>query len=166
MDSQNSRTCWCKLGYTSRPSEDIPTADEKASVQSHSALQDLQASEAFTTGTKDGELPPSRVISGDKLTQVKSFEAIGLDMCGPLWVNQTPKNPKGEKAYVLVVTCLSTRAVSLELTKSLNLDDFLDAMRRTIARRGLMNYVICDNAATLVAGKKEFLPYRYHQMGF
>jgi hypothetical protein len=44
------------------------------------------------------------------------FSTSGVDFAGPLYVKTIETNSKGEKAYILLITCTSTRAVHLELT--------------------------------------------------
>ena len=56
---------------------------------------------------------------------------------------------------MLLVTCLATRALHLELATSLDTDDFLMALRRFIARRGRPRLILSDNGTNLVAGEKE-----------
>ncbi|CAD5217991.1 unnamed protein product [Bursaphelenchus xylophilus] len=89
-------------------------------------------------------LPTSRTTTGTP------FESTGLDICGPL---QTKDGP----AYVLLLTCLRTRSVHLELTDSIKTEDILNAMTKFCARRGVPRYILSDNATYFVAGRKMFL---------
>ena len=50
-----------------------------------------------------------------------AFSSVGLDFCGPVHVRLRRRT---EKRYILLVTCLATRAVHLELTPSLDTDSF------------------------------------------
>ena len=52
-------------------------------------------------------------------------------------------------------TCASTRAVHLELTRGLNVQDFLLAFRRFPSRRGLPATIQSDNAKTFQSSSKE-----------
>jgi hypothetical protein len=72
------------------------------------------------------------------------FAVVGLDYAGPLYCVDSP----GSKFYILLITCAVMRAVHLELTASLSLDDFLLAFRRFCARRGQPTVVYSDNART------------------
>ncbi|XP_065065426.1 uncharacterized protein LOC135691495, partial [Rhopilema esculentum] len=65
------------------------------------------------------------------------FANTGLDFAGPLTVASKGNNDGEEKFYVFLFTCMSTRAVHLELVESLNVESFLRAFRRFTARRGL-----------------------------
>ena len=53
------------------------------------------------------------------------------------------------------MTCLSTRAVHLEVCQSLETDSFLLALRRFIARRGRPALIWSDNGTNLVGGERE-----------
>ena len=72
------------------------------------------------------------------------FAVVGLDYAGPVYCSDFP----GSKFYILLITCAVVRAVHLELTASLSLEDFLLAFRRFCARRGSPTVVYSDNART------------------
>ena len=92
------------------------------------------------------DLPSSRFDTS------RPFACVGIDYFGPLTIK---KFRKTEKRYVLHVTCLATRALHLEVATSLDMDDFLMALRRFIARRGRPRVILSDNGTNLVAGDKE-----------
>ena len=86
------------------------------------------------------------------------FSTSGVDYAGPLYVKTIEANSKGEKAYILLITCTSTRAVHLELTHDLGAQSCIRALRRFIAKRGIPKLMISDNAKTFEATEtKEFL---------
>lgn len=93
-----------------------------------------------------GDLPEERVRPS------RPFECCALDYIGPMQVKRFRKT---EKRYILLVTCLATRAIHLELTSSLTADCFLMGFRRFIARRGQPRVVMSDNGTNIVAGEKE-----------
>ena len=82
----------------------------------------------------------------------RPFTYVGLDFFGPC--NITIYRRK-EKRYVLLFTCLNTRAVHLEVTASLDLSSFLIAFASFAARRGRPLVVYSDNGTQIVAGNKE-----------
>ncbi|XP_043199299.1 uncharacterized protein LOC122369009 isoform X2 [Amphibalanus amphitrite] len=71
---------------------------------------------------------------------------------GPMLVKTGGRH---EKRYGLLVTCLATRAVHLELCHSLSTDSFLMAFRRFVSRRGRPKEVFSDNGTNLRAGERE-----------
>ena len=95
---------------------------------------------------KMAELPPARFDTS------RPFSTVGIDYLGPLTVR---KFRKTEKRYVLLVTCLATRAVHLEVANSLDTDSFLMALRRFMARRGQPKTILSDNGTNFVGGERE-----------
>ena len=94
------------------------------------------------------DLPPFRVDDGPP------FSHVGIGFAGPLMV----KNKEGDreqKVYVCLFTCASTRAVHLELVRSLEVSEFIFAFRRFSARRGLPATIISDNAKTFKGRQKK-----------
>lgn len=80
------------------------------------------------------------------------FSSIGLDFFGPVQIRM---GRRSERRFVLLVTCLSTRAVHLEVTSSLDTDSFLLALRRFMARRGCPSVIHCDNWKSFKRGERE-----------
>ena len=92
-------------------------------------------------------------LSNARFDKSRPFACVGIDFFGPLTVR---KFRRTEKRCVLLITCLATRAIHLEVADSLDLDSFLMALRRFIARRGAKPRVIwSDNGTNLVAGERE-----------
>ena len=81
-----------------------------------------------------------------------AFSSVGLDFCGPVNVRVRRHT---EKRYILLVTCLATRAVHLELTPSLDTDSFLLALRRFMARRGQPSRIFSDNWRSFKKAERE-----------
>ncbi|CAB4023458.1 hypothetical protein AWC38_SpisGene24962 [Paramuricea clavata] len=82
------------------------------------------------------DLPDFRVSSDPPFTH------IGLDFAGPFFIKsmfETKPTENGEsnpnvKAYILLITCASTRSVHIELTLGLGVQAFLLAFRRRARR--------------------------------
>lgn len=88
-------------------------------------------------------VPPSTPDLPDfRINYSISFQAVGLDYAGPLFVKDNTK------VYILLLTCASSRAVHLELTPTMTVGAFLRGFRRFIARRGLPKRIIHDNFKT------------------
>ena len=56
------------------------------------------------------------------------FRTTGVDYLGPFFI----KAPRAEKRYILLFTCLVTRAIHIEITEKLNTDESILAIRRFI----------------------------------
>ena len=89
----------------------------------------------------------------DRVTPVKApFTFVGIDCFGPFLVR---RGRSLVKRYGVLFTCLSIRAIHLEVSQSLDTDSFINAMRRFIARRGQPEEVRSDNGGNFVYGEKE-----------
>lgn len=84
------------------------------------------------------------------------FTHTGVDFAGPLYIRPDGNHEKENvKCYICLFTCASTRAVHLELVRSLTVESFLLAFRRFTSRRGLPATLISDNAKTFKGSSKE-----------
>ena len=61
-------------------------------------------------------------------------------LAGPILYQVSPK--KENKAYLVLYGCSLTRAVHLDLVKSLETNYFLASLKRFIARRGILKLLI------------------------
>ncbi|XP_043199886.1 uncharacterized protein LOC122369305 [Amphibalanus amphitrite] len=87
-----------------------------------------------------------------RFDQSRPFSAIGIDFFGPL---QVRKFRRTEKRFVLLITCLATRALHLEVACAMDTDAFLMALRRFIARRGKPKIIYSDRGTNFVGGERE-----------
>ena len=101
---------------------------------------------ALPVAPRMADLPPGR------LNTTKAFSAVGVDYFGPMLVKRFRKT---EKRYGVLFTCLSTRAIHLELANALDADSFLMALRRFFARRGQPDAMFSDNGTNFVGGERE-----------
>ncbi|XP_064623276.1 uncharacterized protein LOC135485300 [Lineus longissimus] len=88
----------------------------------------------------------------ERVTVAQSFSRVGCDYAGPLYV-KVCKGPNA-KAYILIFTCMVTRAVHLELTSDMTAVEFLQGLRRMMNRRGKCRIMYSDNAQTFKASSK------------
>lgn len=82
----------------------------------------------------------------------RPFASVGLDYFGPFLVKKLRKT---EKRYGVLFTCLSVRAVHIEVAHNLEADSLLMALRRFIARRGHPTVIFSDNGTNMVGGERE-----------
>ena len=85
------------------------------------------------------------------------FRDIMIDHMGPFVVKMSGKN---EKVWVLILTCLFSRAVSLLVCKSLDTSCFLRAFQLHVFKYGLPKLILSDPGTCLIAGvnvMKDFL---------
>ena len=93
------------------------------------------------------DLPADRVEAGQA-----PFSFVGVDMFGPFMVKRARSVVK---RYGCLFTCLSIRAIHVEICHSLDTDSFLNALQRFICRRGTPIEVRSDNGTNFVGGNRE-----------
>ncbi|XP_047246221.1 uncharacterized protein LOC124883254 [Girardinichthys multiradiatus] len=92
------------------------------------------------------ELPKERVEVSD------SFIYCGMDCFGPFIIKQGRKE---QKRYGLLFTCLSSRAVHIEMLENHSTDSFINALRCFISLRGAICKVYCDQGTNFIRAKNE-----------
>jgi hypothetical protein len=84
---------------------------------------------------------------------LRVFTNFCLDCFGPFHV---VIGRRSVKRYGILITCLSSRAVHLEVLDSTDADYFIMALRRFISLRDNPALVYSENGTNLKAGNKEF----------
>jgi hypothetical protein len=96
--------------------------------------------------------PPIAPLPTDRTQGSTAFDVIGVDFAGPITYRR--QRNKEDKAYVVLYSCSLTHAVFLELLSSLEAGEFIQSLKRLIARRGRPSKIYSDNAKTFVAAAK------------
>ena len=94
-----------------------------------------------------GDLPKERLISTSP-----PFSLVGIDLFGPFLVKRARTT---EKRYGVIFSCLTIRAVHIEIVGSLETTTFINALRRFIARRGQVTEIRSDNGTNFVGTTTE-----------
>nr|XP_049697737.1 uncharacterized protein LOC126054893 [Helicoverpa armigera] len=94
-----------------------------------------------------GDLPEGRLAHHQR-----PFTHTGVDLFGPMEVTIGRRR---EKRYGVLFTCLTVRAIHVELVGSLTTDDVIMALRRVAARRGWPRHLYSDNGTNLRGADKE-----------
>ena len=93
-------------------------------------------------------------IPKERLAMFKpAFTNTSMDFFGPILVASGRGNPV--KRYGVIFTCLTTRAVHLDLATSLSTLDFKEVFRRFQAIYGTPEIIVSDNGRNFVRGEKE-----------
>ena len=92
-------------------------------------------------------LPMARVTPGDA-----PFTAVGIDYFGPMPVKLKRSRVK---RYGCIFTCLTMRAVHIEVSQDLTTDSFLMAFSRFVSRRGAPTEVYSDNGTNFKGAECE-----------
>ena len=96
-----------------------------------------------------GQLPGLRVAAG-----FPPFTNTAIDMFGPFYIRLGRKTLK--EAQVIIFTCMTTRAVHLELVTNKSTDTFLLAFRRFASLRGHPNTCWSDCGTNFVGARSYF----------
>ncbi|XP_053690797.1 uncharacterized protein LOC128739342 [Sabethes cyaneus] len=96
-----------------------------------------------------GDLPKARLAAF-----TRPFSFVGVDYFGPLTV---VVGRRIEKRWGVLVTCLTTRAVHLEIAHTLSADSCIMALRNFMARRGKPLKIISDRGTNFTATNKELM---------
>lgn len=94
-----------------------------------------------------GDLPRARIDPFHR-----PFTNCGIDYFGPMMVKVGRRR---EKRWGALFTCLTSRAVHIELVASLSTDSAIMALRRMAARRGWPRIMYSDNATNFRGADKE-----------
>ncbi|XP_028406775.1 uncharacterized protein LOC114529217 [Dendronephthya gigantea] len=103
--------------------------------------------QAPTSRQKMADLPEDRTTPSKP-----PFTCTGIDCFGPFEVRCGRTTVK---RYGVLFTCLSIRAIHIEVASSLETGSFINALRRFIARRGQPEVIRSDNGGNFVKGEKE-----------
>ena len=88
-----------------------------------------------------------------RLNDDRPFAAIGVDLCGPLFVKNVFCEVEDElfKVWVVLFTCASSRAILLDIVPNLQASAFIRCFIRFVSRRGCPDLVVSDNGTNFIA---------------
>ena len=88
----------------------------------------------------------------DRFQEEPPFTHCGVDMFGPFHIKERRNTLK---CYGVLFTCLVSRAIHIEMTKTMDTDSFILALRHFIARRGNVRSIRCDNGSNFVGAERK-----------
>ena len=94
------------------------------------------------------DLPHDRLMSNKP-----PFSCVSVDCFGHFLIRQGRSDLK---RYGVLFTCLTTRAVHVEIANTLNTDSFIMALRRFIARRGQVVEIRSDNGGNFLSAENNY----------
>jgi hypothetical protein len=84
------------------------------------------------------------------------FLNAGIDYVGPFEIKSgNTRSKTSTKCYITLFICVATKAIHLELVSNLTSESFIAALKRFIARRGLMDHLYSDNGSNFVGANRE-----------
>lgn len=102
-------------------------------------------------------LPPMPNLPTSRVRRARAFDSTAVDFFGPITV-KSDLEPR--KKWVALFTCMTTRAVHLELADDLSANGFVHCFRRFMARRGVPSTMLSDNGTNfrLTASSLSLIP--------
>ena len=76
------------------------------------------------------------------------YRNISVDHCGPFQVKTA--SAMQESVYILVITCLWSRAVNLCICRRINKDCYLRALQLHVFEFGVPSFIVSDNGTPIV----------------
>ena len=92
-----------------------------------------------------GDLPKGRIEGSSP-----PFANVGIDFFGPIMVK---RGRSLQKRYGCLFTCMTVRAIHLEVSFSLDTDSFIHCLHRFMSRRGCPKQIFCDNGTNFVGAE-------------
>ena len=92
--------------------------------------------------------PPPPDLPSYRIDVNYCFYAVGIDYAGPLFIREKDAL---SKVYIVIFSCATSRAIHLELVKSMDKVSFMYSFERFMSRKGKPKIVISDNAKTFKA---------------
>jgi len=96
-------------------------------------------------------------MPADRTEVAPPFTKVGFDVFGP-WLVRTRKTHGGaanSKRWGVVSTCLSSRAVHVEVLESMDTSSFICALRIFFAICGTASLLRCDRGTNFIGAKAE-----------
>ena len=105
--------------------------------------------------TKSYRYPANPPLPALRLSDVRPFFATGVDNFGPVFLKTIYGRNSMYKAWVILYTCASSRAILLHLVPQIDSKCFIRSLSRLIARRGCPDHMISDNGKNLVSTESQ-----------
>jgi len=105
-------------------------------------------------GQLQAPLPPRRL--GE--TRLRAFTDVGIDYAGPFSIVMG-RGIRRKKIYILVMTCMATRAIHLEPTGGMDTTDVLNAISRFTDIRGTPISITSDNQTSFQKANQDLIDW-------
>ena len=107
-------------------------------------------------------MPPIPQLPEFRLSDDFAFSRIAVDFAGPIYVKDVYNKSSGmNKAYIMLYTCSSSRAVHLDLDPNMPTQAFVRSFKRFTARRDVPRLVVSDNVSAFKSEELERLLAEY-----
>ncbi|KAL7644522.1 UNVERIFIED_CONTAM: hypothetical protein RMT77_005354 [Armadillidium vulgare] len=85
----------------------------------------------------------------------RPYKNVGIDYTKHFWV-KVKGSPQSQKMYILIYTCLSIRAIHLDLVPDMSSESFVKSFQRFVNLYGVPDAVYSDNARSFIQGVNSF----------
>ena len=92
-------------------------------------------------------------LPADRMANIAPYTHVGIDMAGPWYVftgKTTRRTSASKKVWILIVTCLASRAIHIEVVPAMDTASFELALRRFIALRGTCVLIRSDQGSNFI----------------
>ena len=96
-------------------------------------------------------------LPADRVSPAPPFSYVGLDVFGPwqICARRTRGGLAHSKRWAVLFTCMSTRAIHIEVIESMDTSSFINALRRFLAVRGPVIQLRSDCGTNFVGARNE-----------
>ena len=94
-------------------------------------------------------------LPAERLKEAPAWSYCSLDLFGPFEIRGTTNKRSRSKGYAVILNCLLSRSVHLELVSDYGTESFLLAVRRFASIRGCPIKIWSDRGSQLLAANKE-----------
>ena len=98
----------------------------------------------------------------ERLETLAPFDHVGIDFFGPYFVHDgrnTRRSNASKKVWVMLVTCLASRACHVEVVPSMDTSSFELSLRRFLALRGKVTSIVSDQGSNFKGALNESLDF-------
>ena len=139
-----------RYGFVSAEATLLDNPRERGSEKRRKKMCDLHKREGKAIASANGKVPKERLA-----VYRYPFSHTAVDYFGPMEVGLTRN--RTDRRYGALFTCLTTRAVYLDLAPSLSSEDFLNVFRRFITTNGTPETIHSDNGTNFGGAEKELM---------
>ena len=91
----------------------------------------------------------------ERMKPTPAFHNTSIDIFGPFTIKGEVNKRIKSKAFGVIFTCMSTRAVYCDLSQNYSTDAFMLVLRRFVCIRGNSSKIYSDRGTQLAALRKE-----------
>ena len=91
------------------------------------------------------------------------FHEVSLDLFGPYEVKGMVKQRTKKKVWGVIITCLATRALHIDVTEDYGADSLIQLLRKFVSIRGSPKNIYSDKGSQLMCAAEELKSWALRQ---